>query len=103
MPTYRSWGQVFNPSFRHSGGDACPSCLWELSGWAQDGTQLPKGYWTYVVGFTLDAPPSVWPDIVVGALIIECPQCFEKFWFHCTKEMLKTAVRLGAWPPANSD
>ena len=37
-------------------------------------------------------------DDYPGAFIFECPQCFEKFWYHACRESIDLLVLVDAWP-----
>jgi hypothetical protein len=65
----RSWGVVWNESIPRASAWYCLNCGWQC---------LVGGFnwYKYVIGF--DSGPYGHPKI-----IIECPECFEKFWFHC--------------------
>ncbi len=96
MVELRSWGEAYNPSFEHSEDTHCPYCYWRLSGLGEKGL-LPQGYFTYVVGFSLDAPPSS-RQTIVGAFIVSCPACFEKYWFHAGMKHIEICKAVGKWP-----
>jgi hypothetical protein len=50
---------------------------------------------SYLVGFdTAYRKDKDYP----GGFIFECPQCFEKFWYHAGRESIDLLVEINAWP-----
>lgn len=80
---FKSWGvNIYNNGVRYSKGLNCPQCGWDW--W----DELPEESGKYIVGFSINPLfLSFSTDHMVGALIIECPRCFPKFWFHVAEYM----------------
>ena len=95
----KSWGESYNPAFHYSSDTHCPHCYWQLNGMTtqEEGGVLPQWYFTFVVGFTINTPTSA-REGVVGAFIVECQGCFEKYWFHAKTGHVETCVRVRKWP-----
>ena len=46
-----------------------------------------------IVGFDVDPPHGSRVNLgSIGALVIECPQCYEKFWFHVSPRLLESLL-----------
>lgn len=85
----RSWGVRFNQDFSHSLDFSCPYCEWR-----SDGMSIRNMVY-YLVGFdTTCRRGNGFP----GVFIFECPQCFEKFWYHACRESIDLLVLVDAWP-----
>jgi hypothetical protein len=97
MPELKSWGERYDSSFEHSADTHCPSCFHQLLGWGKDHQLLPQGYVTFLIGFSIDCPNSG-REGRIGAFIVECQGCFEKYWFHASKQQIETCKKLGKWP-----
>ncbi len=69
MNELNSWGVLWNESVPYASDWCCQHCGWECLVGKFD-------WYKFIVGF--DAGTWTPPKIV-----IECPECFEKFWFHC--------------------
>jgi hypothetical protein len=87
----RSWGVSYQGDYVHSPGYDCPHCHWKDQ-WAnlRIKTLVP-----YIVGF--DATLTKGAKLP-GAFIIECPKCFEKFWFHAAAPSVDLLKLMDAWP-----
>lgn len=67
---------------RYSAGWECYGCGWDL-------TKFEIEEWKqFVVGFSKKVPekpliliPEM-PRDYIGGIVIECPQCSKRFWFH---------------------
>jgi hypothetical protein len=68
---FKQWGLPYNPAYKHCRG-TCPYC----------GKMMDTEYFKYVVGFTVNIPFRSPIRTDVGIFIIECPNCFEKYWIH---------------------
>jgi hypothetical protein len=84
MSILRPWGVVWNESIPYAKNWRCQFCAWECV--------LGKTDWyKYVVGFEFDQNNR-------ERIILECPQCFEKFWFHCDAEGFGLTEICQNWP-----
>ena len=88
MSQFRSWGIVFSDDMYHSSGYKC-KC----------GFEIPSDFMLYdqlLVGFSTSSTPK---EGYVGVGIFECPQCFEKFWFHFESSFVRILQEeLPKWP-----
>ena len=92
----RSWGVVYNSNISYSRGYECLYCGWELYKSAKNGN---KALVINIIGFSTDSPFRTTKENVVGVVIIECPECFEKFCFHATADLVKLAKQhCERWP-----
>lgn len=73
---FEQWGISYNPAFKHCRG-ICPYC----------GQKMPVNYFKYVFGFTVNIPHRSLIETDIGIFIIECPNCFEKYWIHTNRGM----------------
>lgn len=86
MNEISSWGKTLPQGAKRSGElGGCPYCGHNygdmiVSYWGIPDTQLLK----QVIGFSTNYPVSKAHS--VGVVVIECPKCFEKSWFHVEKE-----------------
>ena len=89
MSEFKSWGERYSPSLYHAMDLAC-----ECGHWGFDFIMKID----QVVGFSLDGPPSS-SGLDIGIVIVECPLCFSKFWFH-VREILADKMRhfCSKWP-----
>jgi hypothetical protein len=84
-PEYKAWGIAYNPAFQRAPDYQCQNCGWEfVSPYIRREITFAA-----MVGFSPDMPTHPNKPKCVGILILECPDCFEKFWFHTTKEWLE--------------
>lgn len=93
-PKLVSWGVRYHPGIPHAEDYGCQSChTWYYS---------PPGReeWNQIVGFSLDDP---WRR-KFGIIIIECPNCFEKFWVHVFNKEGADSLRglCKNWPKGDS-
>lgn len=74
---FRSWGVTFSTSIiPYAANLACQNC-------GKYNFLDPRGHYEQIVGFSLGDP---WSKGNIGVIILECPFCFEKFWFHVRSE-----------------
>lgn len=98
MP-YKAWGEPYKPGFEESraGNGSCPdpSCWEQYDTWYDS----PLDYWQHVVGFSPEQPiTSARKDVCIGILIVECPGCYKKYWFHAVERDREIGMQLGKWP-----
>ena len=89
----RSWGVTWSPDIKYSPNYRCPNC--------DESYMSDRRREEYIIGFSVDQPfvSSQMINTVIGILIIECPGCFSKFWFHLIDLQLDRCVRLcPRWP-----
>lgn len=95
---YKTWGvkyQPHNPDISHSLDFECLECGWKYS---------LAGLKRYdsIVGFhLLDVPEFGFLRSTkkIGILIVECPECFSKFWVHAMEDSAKYAKEYSSkWP-----
>lgn len=83
---FKPWGQIYYPGIKRGDGAVCPKCGWDMY---ESTAQLPSRI-KAIIGFSLEQPAmtSAWlsDEPRIGIIIIECPECFKKFWHHCTAE-----------------
>jgi len=91
-----SWGVVYQESICYSRGYECLYCGWELYKAAKEGNvAIVKN----IVGFSTNIPLRTTKENVIGIVILECPQCFEKFCFHATTDYVELARQYcERWP-----
>lgn len=77
----KSWGYEYNSSLQHSSDAHCPNpeCNWQLQN-----MESPMGWNQHIVGFSIEAPTSGRQGRI-GAFIVECPSCFERYFFTVPK------------------
>jgi hypothetical protein len=78
----RSWGVVYQSGIRRSNDHECQNC--EKSLFGSD----------HLVGFDYSPEGSE----KIGKLIVECPDCGERFWWHIRTEHLTDYMQLPQWP-----
>ncbi len=90
VPIYDSWG-LFEESANRSRDWGCPNCDWR---------DLGTVLFRQVVGFRAHTPyEDSLGTVKMGLLIIECPRCFEKYFFHVDKNFAqRVAARCYQWP-----
>lgn len=88
---YKSWGVSHDPSITHSNDLDCPNCHWSHPGSNIRVSNLIP----YIVGFDIQVGRN---QKFPGGFIIECPECFEKFWFHAAAASIDLLKLKGAWP-----
>jgi len=83
MSTFKSWGDT-GQDYPHSEDYCCPGCDWAFMKQAE--------FWRFVIGFsTALAGTSLLTGKAdkPGGVVVECGQCFEKFWFHVDETTVK--------------
>ena len=90
------WG-VSAESASHSIGLDCRDCGWDFS---MECLRSKKPY-DQVVGF--QAAPFKGMSESLSALIIECPNCFSKFWIHGRNWSIDNSKKYcSKWPKAEN-
>ena len=89
MPEDRimSWGQSWNPGIKPSRGLDCPFC-----GWGFVNESSSKKY-NQIIGFSNQIPfktRGLGIRILIGILIVECPECFDKYCFHTDASFIRS-------------
>lgn len=92
---FRSFGiSVYHLGVEYSAGWICDECDWQIE-------KFKFVEWRkFVVGFSRNAPKNPdrpeTPDELktpdneyIGGIVIECPRCSRKFWFHVTLMCMK--------------
>lgn len=96
------WGESYNPAMKMSRGLGCPTCGWSF---ATLGEQLEK--FKSIVGFSDQMPfetRGLGVRKLIGIIIIECPECFEKYCFHTDAAFARTCMDYcDNWPKDNAD
>lgn len=98
MTTPRPWGVFYTPDVRYAGDWKCHDCGYNFFGSNLIGA---------IVGFTEDAPTTR-TNIhrsggIIGAFILECPQCFVKSYFHAAKSLVEIAMEdCPNWPKGDN-
>ena len=87
-----NWGEEIPDGALKITKDECPSCDF----------QPAKGHnhpYNFVVGFR-ENPPSKSSDPIRRpyALVVQCPKCHQKFWFHIGDEEVAGLIRRQKWP-----
>src|SRR3989344_9231379 len=96
---FKSWGQSYHPGIKRGDGATCPQCRWDM----HESTHQLKSRIQQIIGFSLEmpAPTAAWMSDTprIGIIIIECPECFQKFWHHTTADGYKIRQKLcQQWP-----
>ncbi len=91
MRPLRSWGVSFSDAISHSADLCCPKCGWRDESYCLDIVKMTP----YLVGFTTEMRKD---DESPGGFIFECPECFEKFWYHAGRSSIDLLVFLNSWP-----
>ncbi len=90
---WKTWGVRYNQDFPYSKDWRCRECGWSFF----DEDTEKSG--PCVVGFSTDYTVHSSQFGVAGVLIVECPKCFSKFFFHVTHLLLKSVVyAMPQWP-----
>lgn len=79
------WGERYNTSQPYALDHDCPNCEWR--------PKFPDVYSKFATGFDPNCPPSK-RENWCGAMVIECPECFTKYWFHVNEDLLEGAKGL---------
>ena len=75
LPKVESWGRGITGDTKQGRDWTCPHCR-------EFDIRAPSTG-NKIVGFTTNPPPySGTGTLRVGAVIVECPNCFETFWLH---------------------
>jgi hypothetical protein len=89
-----SWGVTWTYAIPHSIDHDCEGCgKWSFSGGAQEDINR-------IVGFEYAPEPGFMSE-KVGKLIVECPKCGSKFWWHIridTVTVLRDRGLCPQWP-----
>ena len=92
---FRSWGVMYDPNNRdipHSWDFECLECGWRYH---------LNDHHECIVGFHLLGIPEIGltGSKKIGILIVECPECFSKFWLHA-REITAEFIREHStkWP-----
>ncbi|MBI4155800.1 MAG: hypothetical protein HY507_01035 [Candidatus Zambryskibacteria bacterium] len=88
MSEIQSWGVSYNPAMTHAMDYEC-KCGWS---WIQAAMAHSQGNrYEQIVGFDTNQPfQTARAAYSIGIVIIECPRCFRKFWFHIELEKADT-------------
>jgi len=94
-----AWGEKYHPDIKYSSSWGCPCGKWGwFTGFIKDN---PYGH---VVGFSPEQPfPTHHEEGSAGIIILECPRCFKKFWFHITLEHARYCMKLCPQWPKSAD
>jgi hypothetical protein len=74
---YKRWGQQITDGVELSRRWACDSCLRYNMMAILDPTKCK------IIGLTTNFPVRAQSSKKTYAVIVECQNCFDKFWFHC--------------------
>ncbi|MBI2454355.1 MAG: hypothetical protein HYV54_02185 [Parcubacteria group bacterium] len=90
-----SWGVKYSSDIPHSADLRCLECRWSLA--------RVESSERFIVGFSTDGSlmkiPFFGVGKIVGGIIIECPECFSKFWFHVSEDLADIfRMTLPQWP-----
>ncbi len=91
MSELKSWGVVWTEAIPYSARWECknPECYWRPT--------LGMRLYDHMVGFAHE--PIVKRDqSIAGKMIVECPRCFEKFWFHVHDMNVEDMMVSKNWP-----
>ena len=78
---FKAWGESYHSGIKRADGSVCPECGWDMYE-STDKLRLRLGA---VIGFSLEQPALTRGfEERIGIIIMECPECFQKFWYHCT-------------------
>ena len=91
----KNWGEPWSPEIEHSDDYSCPRCYWKPS--SIGSSKEFRGWLVSIVGFSLEAPGSFRGDRL-GAFIIECANCFTKYYFHASPINIALCKLIGKWP-----
>lgn len=83
------WGVSWSQAFYYSADYVC-QCGWNFMGVGLHKVQ-------HIVGFSRSCPISG-SKPSAGVVIVECPHCFEKFWFHAGISWLRVIMKSKHWP-----
>jgi hypothetical protein len=92
---YTSWGESYHPGIHRSNDWGCPQCNWSIVSLSAP----HEGIRENLIGFSVNQPIPSRRENIVGILLFECPECFEKFWFHATNDAIAVIRSSSAkWP-----
>lgn len=83
-----AWGEQWHPGISRSKDWICDNCNWS---WMRANSDTQD---QCIVGWNPD-PPMPSNTRGAGMVIVECPKCFEKFWFHLEPICLECAEENG--------
>ncbi len=93
---WQSWGVFYTSEIPQSKDWRCLECGWSFYDYEPT---LDK--YRFVVGFSTEMPCYSTQYGIVGILIVECPKCFSKFFFHVQGLLLDMVVdNCPNWPDA---
>jgi hypothetical protein len=95
MSTFLKWG-VSPDQARKSEDWRCPGCGW-------DAKKNPRILGASVAGFAEIEPLTDGYIKKIGVLVIECPECSERFRFHVDESFLISIINfIDHWPDKKS-
>ena len=98
----RSWGESYTQAVEHSASSHCPKCYWaphsQIKPIRGRGI-INHGWFAHILGFSLETPGSC-REGRMGSFIIECPNCFTKYFFHASLDSIRFCKESGWWPAA---
>lgn len=78
---FKTWGESYHPGIKRGDGATCPECGWDM----HESTDKLRSNLDAIIGFSIEQPVSTRGlGERIGIIIIECKQCFQKFWHHCS-------------------
>lgn len=83
----KAWGKRWSPNQHYAVDHDC-QCGWSMFKGDPDPFERVKFFASRIVGFDPSVPRSRTQPNAVGGLIIQCPDCFELFWWHITLDLL---------------
>lgn len=87
MSKYGSWG-VHISDIPYSGNWCCKGCYYDFS--------PTNRFLSCIVGFSTDVPGLRSLGVVkAGGIIMECPICHEKIWFHVNNALIEGLIDSG--------
>lgn len=75
----KSWGVNYSQAVNYIQSYVCSDCDFDYLNFQRG------GYYKHIVGFSPDPPFQPVNSNSVGLVIVECPNCFTKCWFHIDK------------------
>lgn len=93
---FKTWGDVWSPSMFHARDYHCV-CGWRSDALGGGIADLPAQELSTVLrGFSKGGSHNRLGFL--GMIVLECPRCFEKFWFHITEYTVYAFEARGVWP-----
>lgn len=84
------WGEEYNQGMLYSKYTlCCPNCGWPKK---YDRVMLVRLY-ENAIGFRKHFPFVPSSPESIGIVIIGCPECFGKYWFHITEKDMRTCLQ----------